>query len=127
MDLLSSYIEALETSSARLYDQERQEVHSGLVTRAGREVITALGAPDLWCMEHGAHVGRMLVEVRIYLQWMAQQDPTIYQAFQEYGAGKAKFYARIADEIPKDWLHPSVNDAIGELERLSHNDDVLDH
>jgi hypothetical protein len=127
MDLLSSYIEALETSPARLYDQECQEVHSGLVTRAGREVITALGARDLWCMEHGAHVGRVLVEVRIYLQWMAQQDPTVYQAFQEYGAGKAKLYARIADEIPKDWLRPSVSEAIGELERLSHNDDVLDH
>jgi hypothetical protein len=75
MDLVASYVEALETSSARLYDEERQEVHSGLVARAGREVITALGAPDLWCLEHGAHVGRMLVEVRIYLQWMALQDP----------------------------------------------------
>jgi hypothetical protein len=127
MDLVASYVEALETSPARLYDQERQEVHSGLVTRAGREVITALGAPDLWCLEHGAHVGRMLVEVRIYLQWMALQDPSIYRMYQEYGAGKAKLYARIADEIPQDWLRPSVTDAIEELDQLSHNDDVLDH
>lgn len=127
MDLVSSYIEALERSPSRLYDPERQEVHSGLVNRVGREVITALGAPDLWCMEHGAHIGRSLVEVRIYLQWMAQQDPSIYQSFQEFGAGKAKLYARIFAEMPEEWLRPGVGDAIGELNRLSHNDDVLDH
>ncbi len=101
-DLLSSYVEALETSPARLYDREQQEVHSGLVARAGRDVITALGAPDLWCMEHGAHIIRALVEVRIYIQWMARQDPSIYRAFQEYGAGKAKLYARIMDELPEE-------------------------
>jgi hypothetical protein len=127
MDLLASYVEALETSPARLYDQERQEVHSGLVARAGREVITALGAPDLWCMEHGAHIGRILVEVRIYLRWMALQDPSIYRAYQEYGAGKAKLYARLADGIPEDWMRPEVKDGVRELDRLSHNDDVLDH
>ncbi|MFI7521040.1 DUF5677 domain-containing protein [Micromonospora globbae] len=128
MDLVSSYIEALETSPARLYDQERQEVHSGLVARAGRDVITALGAPDLWCMEHGAHVGRALVEVRIYLQWMALQDPSIYRTYQDYGAGKAKLYARIAGEFPQYLLsRPTVKEAIDELDRLSRNDDVLDH
>jgi Family of unknown function (DUF5677) len=127
MELTSSYTQALETSPADLHDQERQEVHSGLVTRASREVITALGAPDLLCMEHGAHIGRMLVEVRVYLQWMALQDPGIYRAYQEYGAGKAKLYARIADEIPQDWLSPTVKEAIEELDRLGHNDDVLDH
>ena len=79
MDLLSSYVEALETSPSPLYDREPLEVVSGLVARAGREVITALGAPDLWCMEHGAHVIRVLVEVRIYIQWMARQDPSVYR------------------------------------------------
>lgn len=127
MDLLSSYVEALESSPSRLYDQERQEVNSGLVMRAGREVITALGAPDLWCMEHGAHIGRMLVEVRIYQEWMARQDPSIYKDYQDYGAGKAKLYARIAAELPEDDVDPSVRDAIDELNRLSRNDDVLDH
>lgn len=127
MDLLTSYIEALETSPSRLYDPERQEVHSGLVTRAGRELITALGAPDLWCLEHGAHVGRMLVEVHIYLRWMATQDPTIYRDFQEYGAGKAKLYARMMEEIPHPLADQGVKEAIQELDRLSHNHDVLDH
>ena len=127
MDLMSSYVEALETAPARLYDQERQEVHSGLVARAAREVITALGAPDLWCMEHGAHVGRMLVEVRIYLQWMAGQGPEIYRSYQEYGAGKAKLYARIAEEIPMEQAGAGVEEAVEELDRLSHNHDVLDH
>lgn len=127
MDLLSSYVEALETSPARLHDPEQQEVHSGLVARAGRDVITALGAPDLWCMEHGAHIIRALVEVRIYIQWMARQDPSIYRAFQEYGAGKAKLYARIMDELPGEARRPDFEEAIKDLETLSHNDEVIDH
>lgn len=127
MDLMSSYVEALETAPSRLYDPERQEVHAGLVGRAARETITALGAPDLWCIEHGAHIGRTLVEVRIYLEWMALQDPSIYRTYQEYGAGKAKLYARIASEIPQEWWRPGLKDAVGELDRLSHNHDILDH
>lgn len=127
MDLLSSYVEALETSPARLYDREQQEVHSGLVALAGRDVITALGAPDLWCMEHGAHIIRALVEVRIYIQWMARQDSSIYRTFQEYGAGKAKLYARIIEELPEDAKRPDFKEAIKELDGLSHNDNVLDY
>jgi hypothetical protein len=127
MDLFSSYVEALETSPSRLYNREQQEVHSGLVARAGRDVITALGAPDLWCMEHGAHIIRALVEIRIYIQWMGRQDPSIYRAFQEYGAGKAKLYARIMDELPKEARQPDFEEAIKNLETLSHNDEVIDH
>jgi hypothetical protein len=127
IDLLSSYVEALETSPARLYDPDREEVHSGLVTRAGRDVIVALGAPDLWCMEHGAHIIRVLVEVRIYIQWMAKRDPSIYRAFQDYGAGKAKLYARIMDELPEEARRPDFVEAVKELEKLSHNDQILDH
>ncbi len=127
MDLLSSYVEALETSPARLYNREQQEVHSGLVARAGRDVITTLGAPDLWCIEHGAHVIRVLVETRIYIQWMARQEPSIYRAFQEYGAGKAKLYARIMDETPEAARRPDFEEAIKDLEALSHNNEVIDH
>jgi Family of unknown function (DUF5677) len=127
MDLLSSYVEALETSPSRLYDREQQEVVAGLVARAGRDVITALGAPDLWCMEHGAHITRVLVEARIYIQWMAQQDPSIYRAFQDYGAGKAKLYAQIMDELPAEARRPDFEEAIKELKTLSHNSEVLDH
>lgn len=127
MDLLSSFVEALETAPARLHDNERQEVISGLVARAGRDLIAVLTAPDLWCMEHGAHIVRMLVETKIYLHWMAQQDPSIYREFQEYGAGKAKLYARISDEVPAEARKAGFQEAIEEFERLSHNHDVLDH
>ncbi|QWF21013.1 hypothetical protein KM427_18955 [Nocardioides sp. LMS-CY] len=127
MDLLSSFVEALETAPARLHDKERQEVVSGLVSRAGRDLIAVLTAPDLWCMEHGAHIVRMLVETKIYLHWMAQQDPAIYREFQEYGAGKAKLYARIADEVPAEARTPGYQEAIDELERLSHNHDIIDY
>jgi len=126
MDLVSSFVEALETAPARLYDNERQEVHSGLVCRAGREVVTALGTPDLWCSEHGAHITRILIEVRIYLSWMARQEPSIYTEFQAYGAGKAKLYRLIMNEVVADLNRPDVDEAMDELERLSHNDDVLD-
>lgn len=127
MDLVASYVEALEIAPGRLYDPERQEVHAGLVSRVGREVITVLGCPDLWCIEYGSHVTRALIEARIYLQWMAMQEPTIYRQFQEYGAGKAKLYARILEEAPDEARIPGFDEAIEELERLSHNDDVIDH
>lgn len=127
MDLLASYVEVLETSPSRLYDREAQEVHSGLVVRVGRDVITVLRGSDLWCMEHGAHIIRALVEVRIYIQWMAQQDSSTYRAFREYGAGKAKLYARILDELPKEARRPDFEEAVKSLEKLSHNDEVIDH
>lgn len=127
LDVLSSFVEALETAPAHLYANERQEVVSGLVARAGRDLVAVLGAPDLWCLEHGAHIGRMLVETKIYLHWMAQQDPTIYRQFQEYGAGKAKLYARISDELPDEARTAGFRESIDELQRLSHNNDALDH
>lgn len=127
MDVMTSFVEALETAPTDLYENERQEVISGLVSRAGRDVMAVLGAPDLWCMEHGAHIGRMLVETKIYLHWMARQDPAIYRQFQEYGAGKAKLYARISDELPDDARTEGFRENIDELQRLSRNHDVLDY
>lgn len=128
MDMMSSYVEALETGRPfRLYDPDPQEVHAGLVSRAAREVITALGAPDLWCTEHGSHVGRAVVESRIVLAWMSTQAEGIYRAYKDYGAGKAKLYSRIAKELPSDWLVEGVSDAIEQIEKLSHNHSVLDH
>lgn len=55
------------------------------------------------------------------------QDPSIYRAFQEYGAGKAKLYARIMDELPEEARRPDFEEAIKDLEALSHNDEVIDH
>ncbi len=127
MDLLSSYVEALETSPANLYHHERQEVHSGLVARAGRDVITALGVPDLWCAEHGSHITRALVEARILLRWMSKQDVGIYKQYQDFGFGKAKLYAKILDEIPEDARREAFSSIVDELRKLSHNDDVLDY
>ncbi|WP_264921478.1 DUF5677 domain-containing protein [Mycobacteroides chelonae] len=127
MDLLSSYVEALETSPARLFDSKEQEVHSGLVARAGRDVITVLSAPDFWCMEHGAHIIRTLVEVRIYITWMAQQNVSIYEKFQEYGHGKAKLYAKILEEIPEEARTPDFIEGVKDIEKLSHDHDVINH
>jgi len=127
MDLIASYVEALETAPFRLYDNEVQEVTAGLVMRAGREVVTALGYPALWSSEHGAHVNRTLVEVQILVQWMSMQDRTIYQRFRDYGFGKAKLYSRILDELPTDARTDGFDEALDELKRVSHNDIVIDH
>ncbi|WP_280494328.1 DUF5677 domain-containing protein [Nocardia farcinica] len=125
-DLASSFVEALETAPQRLYDPERQEVISGLIMRAARDVIAVLGAPDLWCFEHGAHVGRCLVEVRIYIEWMARQDASIYREFQDYGAGKAKLYAQIVEELPEAMKTPAVQESIEAFRKLSRNHPDLD-
>ncbi|OBB96797.1 hypothetical protein A5779_15925 [Mycolicibacterium peregrinum] len=128
MDLTSSYIEAVEKSPSRLYDPSREEVHTGLVVRAAREVIAMLGSPDLWCSEHGSGVGRTLVENRILLVWMATQNQEkIYRRYKDYGAGKAKLYALLAKGVPSDWLVNGVEEAVSVIEKASHNDDVLDH
>lgn len=128
MDLMSSYAEAVETTPSRLYDQEREEVHTGLVARAAREVIATLGAPDLWCSEHGSHVGRVLIENRILLEWMATQDQhSIYRQYQDYGAGKAKLYAQLATEIPREWYITGFEEAVQAIDGASHNDELFDH
>jgi Family of unknown function (DUF5677) len=69
----------------------------------------------------------MLVELRITMRWMAiQEDPSIYQQYKEYGAGKAKLYSRLMAQIPEEWLVPETGEARDELERLSHNDETVD-
>ncbi|MGH8893236.1 MAG: DUF5677 domain-containing protein [Actinomycetes bacterium] len=127
MDMMGSYTEAIEESRPfRLFEPEPQEVHAGLVSRAAREVITALGSPDLWCSEHGSHVSRVIVEARIVLAWMSQQDSGVYRQYKEYGAGKAKLYSLIAEEVPTEWLIDGATEAIDKIRDASHNDDILD-
>lgn len=127
MDLLSSFIQALETSPTDLYYSERQEVVSGLVARAGRDVIAILGSPDLWSVEHAAHIGRMLVEIKIYIRWMNTQDLEIYKRFKDYGAGKAKLFAKMLQEVPDDVRTQGFDESVNEFQRLSHNDGIIDH
>ncbi|GAA3968637.1 DUF5677 domain-containing protein [Gordonia caeni] len=126
MDLASSFAEAIETAPQHLHEPSRQEVTSGLVMRAAREVIAVLGSPDLWCFEFGAHVGRTLVEVRIYIEWMALQDHLIYRKYQEYGEGKAKLNALIAEELPDRYKTPAVRESIDAVAALGHNDSGID-
>lgn len=127
LDLLSSYFEALEESPSHLYDMERHEVNTGLVTRAGREVVAALGAPDSWGMENGSHVVRVLIETRILTEWMSQQDASIYMKFKSYGQGKAKLYARISEELREVGQFPGLDEAIDEFRRLGHDNEILEH
>lgn len=126
LDLLASYIEAATQGPRDLRNPARAEVHGGLVSRAGREVIVALGSPELWCAEHGSHVTRVLVEGRVHIEWMSKQDHAIYQTYKDYGAGKAKLYSRILDEIPEAARDHEFSEAVKQLQKLSYNDDIFD-
>lgn len=85
----------------------RMARHLTLVSGAGRDVVVALGSPELWRAEHGSHVTGALVEERIYIEWMVTQPLASYQTFKDCGAGKAKLYARILDEVPE--LHVTTH------------------
>lgn len=125
MDLTSSYIEAIEAAPRRLYDPEREEVNTGLVVRAARAVVNALGNESLWSPETGAHIGRMLVETQILLKWMAAQDQKlIYKQYKDFGAGKAKLYSTLARELPQGWLVPGLQDAVNAIKDASHNEPI---
>lgn len=125
MDLTTSYIEAIEAAPRRLYDPEREEVNTGLVVRAARAVVNALGNESLWSPETGAHIGRMLVETQILLNWMAIQDQKIiYEQYKEFGAGKAKLYSTLARELPEGWLVPGLQDAVNAIKDASHNEPI---
>lgn len=125
-DLLSGFIETVELSNLTNITNEQREVVSGLISRAGRDLIAVLEAPSLWCVEHGAHIGRMLVEVKIYLAWMAQQDATIYRDFQEYGRGKAKLNSQILAEFPDEAKEGEFDADVEEFNRLSYNGGSID-
>ena len=124
-DLVSSYVEALETAPSRLYEHEIQEVHSdslcGLDGNSSRHsVFPSSGA---WSMDLTLFECSLNSHIS---PWMARQEPSIYRLFQEYGAGKAKLYAQIMDEIPEELRRPDFVEAVKELENLSYNS-VLDH
>lgn len=125
--LFTSYIESIEKAPQHIYDPNPQEVHTGIVARAAREVIMALGNPDMWCSEHGSHIGRTLVEGRIVLAWMSTQDVAIYRKYKDYGAGKAKLNSLIFEEVPEQWLTNGAIEAIEEMRRLGRNDGLLDY
>lgn len=128
MDLTASYMEAISSMPSRLHDPEREEVNTGLVIRAARAVVVALGNESTWSSEHGAHIGRMIVEVQILLNWMALQDQaTIYRRYKEYGAGKAKLHALLNEDLPDGWLVPGVQEAVAAMRTASHNDEGVDH
>ncbi|WP_314879950.1 hypothetical protein [Corynebacterium durum] len=68
----------------------------------------------------------MLVEVKIYLAWMAKQDVTIYRDFQEYGKGKAKLNSQILAEFPDEAKKEEFNAGVEEFNRLSYNGGSID-
>jgi len=126
LDRIEKFIETLEISGFEQHSREKYEVNSGLIVRAGRELLAVLEAPVLWTSEFGSHITRMLVETQIYLTWMAKQDDHIYRQFQEYGFGKSKLYEHMLKETSVEHLTDEIRKGIDEFNRLSRNSEVLD-
>ncbi|WP_283559910.1 hypothetical protein [Paenarthrobacter sp. PH39-S1] len=127
LDVLSSFVEALRLPRPTSTRTNDRKLFPGLwpvpvVISWRRWVLPICGA---WNTAHA--LVACWWRLRIYLHWMAQQAPTIYRQFQEYGAGKAKLYARISDELPDEARTAGFRESIDELQRLSHNNDAIDH
>lgn len=125
-ELIEDFIESLELSGFEQQARQKYEVNSGLLIRAGRELLAVLESPVLWTSEYGSHITRMLVETQIYLTWMSKQKDEIYRKYQEYGFGKAKLHALMLEETPEELLTDEIRESIKEFKRLSRNSDVLD-
>jgi len=74
-----------------LYDPTRYEVLTGIVSRMLRAVSVVAHTPTMWSAEHGSGLIRGLVEARIIMAWLLQQDnPELFVKFQEFGRGHLK-------------------------------------
>lgn len=74
-----------------LYEPDRYEVLSGIVSRALRLAAAAASTPILWSGEHGSPVVRSLVESLIVLRWLVKRnEPALFSQFKEYGRGRLK-------------------------------------
>jgi hypothetical protein len=84
------FLDVLDSTEIDLHDPRKQEVISGLISRAARATVAMLQAPHMWCGEHGATHNRLLAETEFLLVWLDQNGPQSYADYQSYGRGKAK-------------------------------------
>lgn len=89
--LEEQFLEAQKSADPNLYFPDRHEVLSGITYRHLRAVEMMVRFPGYWTTEHGSPTLRNLVESRIVLKWLIQQDdPELYRKFKDYGRGRLK-------------------------------------
>lgn len=84
-----------QQSEAQLdtFSPEEDEVKLGLASRAFRLLRQFLLTPSWWTNEMAPHLIRSLVDERIVVAWLLKKnDPDLFRAYKEYGAGKRKLY-----------------------------------
>ena len=82
------------------FSPEEHEVKLGLASRAFRLLQRFLLTPQLWTNEMAPHLIRSLVDERIVVAWLLKKnDPALFRAYKDYGAGKRKLYKLKLEEL----------------------------
>jgi hypothetical protein len=102
------FLDMLDSTELDLHDPRKQEVISGLISRAARATVAMLQAPHMWCGEHGAAHNRLLAETGVLLLWLDQNGPQSYADYQSYGRGKAKLMKTHMAELAERFDEPPV-------------------
>jgi hypothetical protein len=122
------FISVASRTDPDIYDPDRYEVLTGLVSAAIRSVAVATMSPATWSGEHGLMVVRSIVEALITVRWLLHEDdPEMYRRFKEYGRGHLKLLKLHVEEFideqkaqPEDllrfasYLETEVNADVGE-------------
>jgi Family of unknown function (DUF5677) len=82
------------------FSSTMDEVKLGLASRAFRLLRNFLLTPHWWSNEMAPHLIRSLIDERIVAAWLLKRnDPELFQAFKDYGAGKRKLYKLKLEEL----------------------------
>ncbi len=105
--LQERFIAVASTTDPDLYDPDRYEVLTGLVSAAIRSVWAAAMSPASWSAEHGLMVNRSVVEALITVRWLLHKnEPEMYRRFKEYGRGHLKLLKLHVEEYIDDQADP---------------------
>lgn len=117
-----------ERTDPDLYNPDRYDVLTGLVSRTLRYLSVFAGYPPLWTMEHGAPLLRALIEARIVLRFLIRRDDSdLYSKFKAYGMGKLKLLKLHLEKLLDEQNDPPA-DLIEYVEYLDAlvNQDVME-
>jgi hypothetical protein len=90
-DIQKTFDQVAHEVDPDLYNPDRYEVLTGITLRMLRSLAVLIRYPALWTMEHGSSITRSLLEARIVLKWLIQQnDLDLYARFKDYGCGRIK-------------------------------------
>jgi hypothetical protein len=82
------------------FNATTDEVKLGLASRAFRLLRNFLLTPLWWSNEMAPHLIRSLIDERIVVAWLLKRDdPELFRAFKDYGAGKRKLYKLKLEEL----------------------------